>query len=61
MFGISVQDVEARDWLIYEGTMPKHWEPQFGNLLYHATQYWQDQFESLAKFLAETEEIEDDV
>jgi hypothetical protein len=24
--------------------MPKHWESKFGNLLYHATQYWQNQF-----------------
>ena len=44
MFVISIQDAQAKDWRIYEGDMPKHWESKFGNLLYYATQYWQNQF-----------------
>lgn len=47
IFGIIVfpiHDAEAKDWKIFVGDMPKHWEPKFGNLLYHATQYWQEQF-----------------
>ena len=44
MWVISIQDAEAKDWRIYEGDMPKHWESKFGNLLYYATQYWQNQF-----------------
>jgi len=46
IFGIIVFpifDAEAKDWKIYVGDVPKHWEPKFGNLLYHSTQYWQEQ------------------
>ena len=35
--------LKQKTWKVYVGEMPKHWEPQFGNLLYHATQYWQQQ------------------
>ena len=51
LFGIIVfpiYDAEAKDWKIFAGDMPKHWEPKFGNLLYHATQYWQEQFPDIA-------------
>lgn len=44
MFIIPVPHVEAKDWRLYVGEMPKHWEPQFGNLLFYATQYWKEQF-----------------
>ena len=43
IFLIPVTNAEARSWNLYVGDMPKHWEPHFGNLLYHATQYWQKQ------------------
>jgi len=44
MFVISIPYAEAKDWNLYVGKMPKHWESQFGNLLFYATQYWQEQF-----------------
>ena len=43
MFLIPIPNAEAKDWNLYVGDMPKHWEPKFGNLLYHATQFWQKQ------------------
>ena len=44
MILIPIHHAEAAEWKLYVGEMPKHWEPQFGNLLYHATQFWQKQF-----------------
>jgi len=44
MFVIPIPYAEAKDWHLYVGEMPKHWETQFGNLLFYATQYWQEQF-----------------
>lgn len=43
MFAIPIHYAEAKDWNLYVGDMPKHWESQFGNLLYYATQFWQKQ------------------
>ena len=42
--GMQESFAEEIEWKLYVGDIPKHWEPQFGNLLYHATQYWQKQF-----------------
>ncbi len=47
LFGIlfvPIPFVDAKEWRLYVGDMPKHWESKFGNLLFHATQYWQEQF-----------------
>ena len=44
MLVIPIHFAEAAEWKLYVGDMPKHWESKFGNLLYHATQYWQNQF-----------------
>lgn len=41
IFIASIPSTEAKDWNLYVGDLPKHWEPKFGNLLYHATQFWQ--------------------
>ena len=44
MLVIPIPYAEAKDWNLYVGEMPKHWETKFGNLLFYATQYWQEQF-----------------
>ena len=44
MLVISIPYAEAKEWRLYVGEMPKHWESKFGNLLFHATQFWQEQF-----------------
>lgn len=43
IFFVPIQYADAKDWNLYVGDMPKHWESQFGNLLYYATQFWQKQ------------------
>ena len=42
MFILPIPYAEAKEWRLYVGEMPKHWESEFGNLLFHATQYWQE-------------------
>ncbi len=41
---VPINNAEAKEWRLYVGEMPKHWEPRFGNLLFHATEYWEEQF-----------------
>jgi len=35
-------DVSAESWSMYVDKMPEHWKSKFGNLLYDATQYWEN-------------------
>jgi len=32
---------EAKSWSVHVAEMPKHWEADYGNLMYDATKYWE--------------------
>ena len=44
MIVVPIPYAEAKNWNLYVGEMPKHWESQFGNLLFYSIQYWEKQF-----------------
>jgi len=51
---VPTLDAEAKSWNIYVAEMPKHWESDYGGIMYEATKYWEKQFPG-TKFYQETQ------